>query len=278
MSELVQHVENVSCKHQKKIQSLIDPLASIYNVNAHAYYRIDSQGFLTLLCNFPEISKFYFANNLHLNNPFLKHPDLINPGFLLASGIEDDSFQEAQSKVEENHQLHNLLLIFQKEGDTLHAHGFATTQQKNITNLYLNHMDRFRLYCDFFRKETLSLLRPINYAKIVGKSFYEKCDPRKDLETQRKHFHWMNSKNDPLNLFKPLTDREIDCLKLLLEGLSASQISEHLSITTRTAEHHIDHIKDKLLCTTKSEIFSFVANLKKSGGDLFLLQESWSHN
>lgn len=109
MYELTRHVEAVSCKNQNKIKSLIDPLANIYGVNAHAYYRIDSQGLLTLLCNFPEISQYYFSNELHINNPFLKHPDLVNSGFFLASSIENITFQHAQTQMEKKCQLHNLI-------------------------------------------------------------------------------------------------------------------------------------------------------------------------
>lgn len=157
----------------------------------------------------------------------------------------------------------------------MHAHGLATTHPANLTNLYLNNMERLRLYCAYFRDETTSLLNPINFGKITGKTFYQKADQNIDKEAQKKFFHWLNAQTNNLDLYKPLSVREMECLKLLLEGMPASQIAEELSITTRTAEHHLDHIKDKLLCSSKAEIFSFISKLKKCGGDFSLLQESW---
>lgn len=284
MNDLVQQVQVVSGKFQNKIKTLISPLENIYGVNAHAYYRIDAKGGLTHLCNFPEISEYYFSTELYKNNPFLKHPKLIEPGFFLASAVEHPKFQNAQKQVEQKYELFNLLLIFEKEGDFLHAHGFATTHQDpTLVNVYLNHMERFRSYCDYFRKETIALQRKldemkVDFGKLIGSQFYENeknVDSRLKAAKQAEFFHWMNASHTSLDIAKPLSDREIECLKLMLEGKSASLIAEQLSITTRTVEHHIDHIKDKLLCSNKAEIFSFVSNLKKCGGDLFLLKEPW---
>jgi len=284
MKDLVRQVQAVSGKFQNKITNLINPLASIFGVNAHAYYRIDSQGGLTHLCNLPEISEYYFSNELYKNNPFLKHPDLIQPGFMLASAVENPQFQQAQTRMEQKYQLFNLLLIFEREGDVLHAHGFATTRQDfSLTNVYLNNMERFRCYCDYFRKETASFQKTLDTMKVdfgshVGAQFYKNerpIDPRMKRSKQAEFFHWMNKSHEGLDMDMPLSDREIECLMLLLEGKPASLIAEQMSITTRTVEHHIDHIKNKLTCSTKSELFSFVNTLKKCGGDLFLLGEPW---
>lgn len=284
MNDLVRQTQAISGRFQNKIKTLVDPLASIYGVNAHAYYRIDSQGGLTHLCNLPEISEFYFSNELYKNSPFLKHPDLVQPGFIFAQAVEDPKFQQAQSQVEQQYQLFNLMLIIEKEGDVLHAHGFATTQQNhNLANVYLNNLDKFRLYCDFFRKETAGLQRSlqdlkVDFGNLIGPQFYKgnnNFNPPCAANSKSEFFHWMNKSQGGLEIFKPLTDREIECLKLMLEGNSAGLIAQRLLITTRTVEHHIDHIKNKLLCSTKAEIFSFIATLEKCGGDLHILQESW---
>ena len=282
MNDLVRQVQAVSGKFRPKIAALIAPLASLYGVNAHAYYRLDSQGGLTHLCNLPEISEYYFSNELYKDNPFLKHPDLVQPGFMLASAVTNPDFQQAQMHVEQKYQLYNLLLFFEREADVLHAHGFATTRQdSSLINIYLNNAERFRTFCEYFRKETTSLQKildnmKVNFGTLAGAQFYateKKKDPRFSANTQRKFFHWMN-KMAAAEISKPLSDRELECLELLLEGKPASQIAKHLSISTRTIEHHIDHIRNKLGCSTKAEIFSFVNNVKKCGGDLFLLGKS----
>jgi DNA-binding NarL/FixJ family response regulator len=51
----------------------------------------------------------------------------------------------------------------------------------------------------------------------------------------------------------PLTDREIEVLKLLVEGLNNTQISKRLFITNDTVKTHIKHILDKLAVTDRTQ-------------------------
>lgn len=59
-----------------------------------------------------------------------------------------------------------------------------------------------------------------------------------------------------------LTQRELDVLKFLLYGRTAKEIGLQLRISYRTVETHINLIKEKLGCRSKSEIISKALNLK----------------
>lgn len=52
-----------------------------------------------------------------------------------------------------------------------------------------------------------------------------------------------------------LTKRERECLKCLIEGLTAKQIGESFSISFRTVEFHFENIKNKLSCSNRQELF-----------------------
>jgi DNA-binding NarL/FixJ family response regulator len=43
-----------------------------------------------------------------------------------------------------------------------------------------------------------------------------------------------------------LTEREIEVLRLVAAGLSNREIAERLVVSRRTAEHHVQHIYDKI--------------------------------
>jgi HD-GYP domain-containing protein (c-di-GMP phosphodiesterase class II) len=43
-----------------------------------------------------------------------------------------------------------------------------------------------------------------------------------------------------------LTDREVEVLRLIAQGLSYRQVADRLTITPKTAEHHIEHIYNKI--------------------------------
>ena len=48
-----------------------------------------------------------------------------------------------------------------------------------------------------------------------------------------------------------LTQREVDVLQLAARGLTTSQIAERLYITAKTADHHIQHVYDKIGVSTR---------------------------
>lgn len=52
---------------------------------------------------------------------------------------------------------------------------------------------------------------------------------------------------------EPLTDREIDVLKLIAQGLSNMDIATELSISERTVRTHITHILDKLHLANRTQ-------------------------
>jgi HD-GYP domain-containing protein (c-di-GMP phosphodiesterase class II) len=49
-----------------------------------------------------------------------------------------------------------------------------------------------------------------------------------------------------------LTDRELEVLRLLVQGLTNKQIAAALDISTKTAGHHVQHVLEKLGVTTRA--------------------------
>jgi DNA-binding NarL/FixJ family response regulator len=48
-----------------------------------------------------------------------------------------------------------------------------------------------------------------------------------------------------------LTDREIDVLRLIARGHTLKDVAQELTITRKTAEHHVQHIYTKIGCSTR---------------------------
>ena len=56
----------------------------------------------------------------------------------------------------------------------------------------------------------------------------------------------LHSLFNPQNIISPLTDRELEVLKLVAEGMSNSAISKELYITLGTTKNHLSNIYSKL--------------------------------
>jgi NarL family two-component system response regulator LiaR len=56
---------------------------------------------------------------------------------------------------------------------------------------------------------------------------------------------------DPIG--KDLTERQLDVLRLLIQGLTNQEIAEQLNITTYTARHHVSEILAKLHANNRAE-------------------------
>lgn len=273
MNELICLLRAISGKKQNKINTLNSPLETIFGVNLHLYYRIDAHGGLTFITRSPDLSEYYFFNEFYKSSPFLKHPDLVQPGFTLGF---DPRIERDQNHMDHRFHMSNHFSLVEKENEIMHVHFFATKQKDyNLTNMYLNNLERLKSFCNFFRKEADEILEDmkVDFKNIAGVDFYKSGENMSyDAATKDKFFQWMK-KTVGIDLFEPLSSREVDCLRLLLEGKSSSLIGKQLHISHRTVDHHVEHIREKLMCATKAEIFSFVAKLKKCGGELSLLKE-----
>ncbi len=68
-----------------------------------------------------------------------------------------------------------------------------------------------------------------------------------------------------LDIPKSLTQKELNVLKHLVSGKSASKIADQLLISSRTVEHLLERIKDKLDCSNKAELIQKIHNLDSFG-------------
>ncbi len=63
----------------------------------------------------------------------------------------------------------------------------------------------------------------------------------------------------PQALYEPLTERELEVLTLLAQGMPNKEIAAHLTISERTAKFHVSSIMGKLGATNRTEAVSLAA-------------------
>jgi NarL family two-component system response regulator LiaR len=68
-----------------------------------------------------------------------------------------------------------------------------------------------------------------------------------------------NAASSMLPPFEPLTERELEVLNLLAQGMPNKEIASHLVISERTAKFHVSSIMGKLGATNRTEAVSLAA-------------------
>lgn len=75
----------------------------------------------------------------------------------------------------------------------------------------------------------------------------------------------LRSSNDTIYMFStmngiPITKRERDVLKNTVKGKSAKELGSILNLSKKTIEYHIDNLKLKFGCSSKSELIEMIMN------------------
>ncbi len=123
----------------------------------------------------------------------------------------------------------------------------------------LNELPLLQLFIKEFKKEIgVEVLRDnyVDIASMIGPSFYEA--PKQAAPNLRETILGKMK----IKVENPFTERESEVIDLLLDGNSAPQIADELIISKRTVEHHIERIKDKLDCYSKSELIKKLREMK----------------
>jgi DNA-binding NarL/FixJ family response regulator len=63
-----------------------------------------------------------------------------------------------------------------------------------------------------------------------------------------------------------LTRRELEVAELVADGLTSPQIAKKLVIAERTAEGHVEHVRNKLGFTSRAQIATWVGRQRAIGG------------
>lgn len=250
MSNLDLLVKKYTIKQDRLIKKICAPLNDCLDIPIFSYFRIESDGRFGNLSNFPEEFDYFYSEKLYLNYPYLVHPNLVQTGSVWTNVAHS---QDASERIFDRYGMQQLLLKLQRhnnvvEGFVFAPKGFDPDDSKN----YYGKLDLINSFISYFRREAKPLLKNMmgdqfNLKEVKGDAFF-KIDSSLPLA---------NSNPKVLKFLKtvsPLSHREQQCLDLFKQGHSAQATGAILKLSRRTVEHYFDNIKDKLGCTTKSEL------------------------
>lgn len=151
------------------------------------------------------------------------------------------------------------IFVFEPHDNYCETIAFATNSSNDrIINTYLSKMDQLKAFIEYFREMAAPIIRQAEKQKFIL-PFNETLDISSALiDTSQYNALKINSCCDEL-----LTERQIECCLLLLQGKTAREIGASLKLSTRTVEYYLNIIKTKLDCKNKAELLLKLARLMK---------------
>ena len=242
-------------------------------ITSFNFVRTYNDGSQINLANTPEWLEYFYKNEFYQIGAFERHPSKYESGYALWPHLSGQKiFYDARSYF----NIDNGITIIEKQKDSCDFYYFGTTSDNSsIISFYLSNIDLLKRFILYFKEQAHSIISKANQNKIILPNHFENHENptgsenyiidsstinkiRNDFiqETPIKKF-WLNGKLEG----EYLTEKQIDCVILLIEGKSAKEIAKILDLSFRTVEGHLHKIKEKLNCNNKSELIKKLLDL-----------------
>ena len=255
---------HVTLSSSAEIDAIISPLKQHLGVTSLVYHHSFNNGSEIRLTNQPQWVKHFHEQGLYRVSGFEKKPSEYQSGFVVWSSLTHHSPILNEARI---FNIDHGITIMNKTTEGCEFFFIGTTPDKPyVTNLLLNNMDFLHRFILYFKEQANpliqqaranSILIPDKFATVNSE---EQGIPYHSLAFNFNHV--LKIKRFHLDNNITLTEREVACAKLLLQGKSARSIAETLFISPRTVETHLQHIKEKLNCQTKEDLTSALISHK----------------
>ncbi|SRR5579883_128143 len=225
------------------IAEICKPLKNC-GISYFSYTKNYQSGKRVYLTTNPYLLRNYFEKKFYLVGNCESNPANYQSQFVLWSTLPKQYlYKEARM-----FGVGNGLFLIKTHAEFVEFFGFGSQPENHmVINFYLNNIDYLQNFCSLFIEHAEKIIKQAEACDIILPYHQEKLP----------HFpsHVLNVKNTTIHKIK-LTDRQLACMKLMLEGKTAKMIGATLNLSSRTIETYIHHLKRKLRCRNKSELIT----------------------
>ncbi len=131
-----------------------------------------------------------------------------------------------------------------------------------INNFYINNIDLLKRFNLYFKTNAKKLIENASKIRVLYKNpkntnEFENTSSLEQQELRSRFIAHTPLNKIPINTNKlkfTLTQKELECSKLFIQGYSAKQIANIMNISCRTAEEHLANLKTKFSCSKESQL------------------------
>lgn len=256
--EMIRHTRS----YNDRIRKFCAPLFRNFGFNCLFYHYISKEGYGTCFSTHIQSFEYYFHNHLYRVNPYARHPDHFQTGVHLIPEIKDQNYQKTiQLEAEEFDTVYKVVLL-EKTSNGCQGFSFAVSKknQHSIPFNFTSDLPVLQCFVRRFKEEAKEIMQRVLEDQLrldiaIGADFYSKPIALEVAAHNQKKIEFLKQ----LGILQSaddiqLSNRESECIRLLLQGYAASQIAEILNLSKRTVEHYIENVKLKTNCYTKLEL------------------------
>lgn len=274
------HISFTSSEYLKKICA---SLKEHFSLSFFDYSRNYYDGRHIYLSTHPEATDLLFSKDFHKTSLCFKHPAKYEFDSILWDGCDANysGYAFGQIIIKLFDIAHGFTIVERSEKYT-ETFGFAGSfSNSDLNNLYYNNLSALKYFLLYFRENAEILLD--NAGKETFHSPYSTSliDVPDDIliKTKKEQLNsfFANTKIKRIYLSGKfseifLTNKEMQCIPLLLEGCSYKQIARLLNISSRTVESRLGQLRGKLGCEKKHDLIDTLnhTDIKRSLNSLLL--------
>lgn len=273
MSRFLESTNLYSVKNIEKLHKICSPFFNLTSVNYFFHQFVTNEGLYCCIGTHIDLMLHFFDNDMQLSTPFITQFAPIRSGIYFMDSVNHQKFQTDMQIIQGKFQTKHSFSVTKNDGVCCRQYGFGIPpDRKDLEYLLVNELPLLNRFICYFEDEMFNVLQemhhnPINLKKELGSLFGQEISmiPVIQLESSKKiKFFKQIGKHKNLSLLKlNLTPREIECLRYYFQGKTAREIGIFLKLSSRTIEHYMDKIKDKLLCNNRSELFTRLQQMKE---------------
>lgn len=258
--------EHVTFTSVADMRLLIKPLQNI-GISYFTYDKNYDDGTHIRLTTHGDWIESYYRQELYNGAIFEKDLTLFGTGHVFWSWLNREPVYSAAAE----HNIDHGITIIQKQNNSCDFYHFGSTRDNFLSpeNL-IRHLGLLYRFIDFFREQAGGLIKVaeetrirlpnLHTDQIALPTFSQFPDKNSFVDflkkTQVRRLYLGEEFNNAY-----LTRREIDIVRLLMKGRKSVDISGELSLSDRTLEVHISHIKEKFKCDTLFELGFLLGSL-----------------
>lgn len=231
------------------------------------YHRITHSGHFANVGIFRDLEEYIICEDLFLHIPYLRDPKKLEGGLCLSQIMENQGFEKVLLAAKEKFNCNMVLHFINKTEDGVEGFGFGLPSSNIFHHIaLLNELPLLRHFITCFKKEFPQLPAAFtetqtDLATLIGPAFYKPPQITLTQPSSRNAF----LKKMGVRMEVPLSSRDIEVVQRLHKGYSASQMADELHLSKRTIEHRLEKVKDKLSCSSKTELIQTTKTLESLG-------------